>query len=393
MARKSKKNVELHDELKGGISNFEITGRVKLNDDSFGQLTASKNSPYKYVNTRFGLEISEGITVWVQLMDGYHTGNSEQIMRLDKNGEKLYIPWEERNNQDYVDQVRSFDLFRAGLKNSEEDGRIISEKFVSGVDLNTYLYENMSEGMKVTVRGEVEYNEYNGDINRNYSVQAVYLAEDYEKDGKTVHTENKAIMRQTYLVTEDTPPRKWKKELEETERLILSVKVPQYVGKRNGKEVRKTLPLPQAIVLRLTESLDLSKAEKVVNRLFKVDKDTVRELVLINDIVEGYEQAQGEVENNAELQELIDEGIMSEDEVKKQVTIRGNRISEVAYKQPFVRLNKETNERYMALDDEKYSLEALVVEDPEDDSMDMDDEEEELFGEVATDDEIDEFFQ
>ena len=130
--------------------------------------------------------------------------------------------------------------------------------------------------------------------------------------------------------------------------------------------------------------------KKIIERFFKVKRDTVREIVLINNINEGYEEATG-VEVNDEMRELIELGVFTEEDIKKQVTIRGNRISQLVFSQPAVNRNKETGEVKLQMDDNKYSPQAMVVPfiDGEDDGYDDEDSDE---GITVSDDEFTSLF-
>ena len=61
-----------------------------------------------------------------------------------------------------------------------------------------------------------------------------------------------------------------------------------------------------------------------------------------------------------ELRELVELGIMTEEEIKEQTSIRGNKISEIEYKGVSTRKNPDTGEVRPAIFDDKYTEEALV---------------------------------
>ena len=222
--------------------------------------------------------------------------------------------------------------------------------------------------MAVRVRGDVEYNEYKDEIYRRYNIKSVYLAEPYKnKEGETVTPEPMAQVRQTYILDEDALDKKWQKDLQEEGRTTLSLFVPQYLSQRKVGDkylpFKKTIPMHQGVVVKMKDMADekeLKVKKTIMEKFFKVKRDTVREIVLINNINEGYEEATG-VEINDELQELIDLGIMTEEDIKNQVTIRGNKVSEIVFAQPAVLRNRDTGDVALQMTDEKYSTEALIV--------------------------------
>ena len=236
-----------------------------------------------------------------------------------------------------------------------EDGKLIAKKFVSEVDAIDYLADHLTDGTKVHIGGDVEYQRYNGEIQRSFNITRITLAKE--------DVEPYAVMQQTYLVDAHSLPRKWEKELEENHQIKINTFVPQYVGKENGKTIKRTLAMPQQITLKATDD-NLDKRIKIVEKMFKVDKKAVRELVLQNKVVYGYEMASGEIEMTPELQELVELGIMTEEQIKNEVTVTGSKVDEVVFDHPVLR--KDGDGDYSKLYGfDRYAPEALIVPDDE----------------------------
>ena len=72
--------------------------------------------------------------------------------------------------------------------------------------------------------------------------------------------------------------------------------------------------------------------------------------------------------------------MLTEEDIKKQTTIRGNKVSEITFSKPVVKVNEEGSP-YLVLEDNKYAPEALF---PPQFDNDEDDVEDGLFD--ATDD-------
>ena len=179
--------------------------------------------------------------------------------------------------------------------------------------------------------------------------------------------ENLAQVRQTYLLDSDSLDRNWSRLLEKEGSMVIRAMVPQYLSQRKVGEnylpFKKTVPLVQALVFKMKDATDekeLDIKKQIVERFFKVKRDKVREIVLINSINEGFEQATG-IEVNDEMRELIELGVFTEEDIKKQVTIRGNRVSEMVFLQPAVTKNRDTGEVSLQMTDDKYAPEALIV--------------------------------
>lgn len=353
-------------ELKGGVSSFSLMGTAVVRDNALQGIQQKEGSTWRHVDSSFGVSTGEGNTVYARIWGGYKTDNPI-LRRWNNDNEFVEIKWENRLAEGVIDDIRPSELFRAGFE-KDEDGRLITKEFLSEIDFEEYLIEHLADGMPVRVRGDVEYNEYNDDIYRRYNVKSVFLAETYtNKEGEVVTPKPLAQVRQTYLLDEDALDKRWEKELQEDGRTTLSLFVPQYLSTRKVGDkyvpFKKTVPLHQGVVVKMSSAPDekeIMTKKKIMDKFFKVKRDTVREIVLVNNINEGYEEATG-VEINDELQELIDLGIMTEDDIKNQVTIRGNKVSELVFAQPAVLRNRDTGEVRLQLDDSKYAPEALIV--------------------------------
>lgn len=358
---------ELLTELKGGQSSFSLMGKAVVKDNALEGVQQKEGKTWRHVNSSFGVDTGDGNTIYARIWGGYKTDNPVLHKRSAEDNKYFQIPWGERLNEERIDSVSPFDIFRAGFERGE-DGRLIVKEFLSEIDFEEYLREHLADGMPVRVNGDVEYSEYNDDINRRYNIRSVFLAEPYKnKDGETISPEPLSQIRQTYLLDEHSLERGWEKELSKEGKTIVGAFVPQYLSQlQKGKkyiEFKKTVPLAQAIVIKMKDATDekeLESKKKIINMFFKVKRDTVREIVLINNINEGYDEATG-VEINDEMRELIEMGVFTEEDIKKQVTIRGNRISELVFSQPAVTKDKDSGDVKLQLNDNKYSPEALIV--------------------------------
>ena len=372
----AKEKVELLTELKQGASQFTLVGKAVIKDGALKGVLQKEGKTWRHVNSSFGVDTGDGNSVYARIWGGYKT-DKPTLKRWNSENEFIDIAWNDRLNESIVESVRDAELFRAGFEKDAE-GKLITKKFISEIDFEEYLREHLADGMKVRVRGDVEYSEYNENVNRRYNIKSVYLVEPYMKDGVEVIAEDTAFIKQTYLFDEDALKKGWERELDKNGEIVVPVLVPSYVSNRkvgdSYVDVKKTLPLSQAIVVRAkdkTDEAEIAMKKKIIEKFFKVKKGTVREAQLIININEGYEESTG-VELNDELRELIEMGVMTEDDIKKQVTIRGNRISELVFKQPAVR--KTDDGIVILIDDAKYAPEALIVPmiDGEDDDEDDD---------------------
>ncbi|KRL08028.1 hypothetical protein [Liquorilactobacillus hordei] len=363
MPTKSKNKLEK--ELKRGYASFRAWGMVGLGEDSIGEPQVSKHSTYKYANANFALKFGEGQQVYVQLMGGYDPAKPI-LKRFSKNKDEgiMDIKWEHRDNEEILKQVADNSFIFVSLEH-KEDGKLDEKKFLSELDAIAYLKTNLKDGEEVFVSGDIEYSRYNGKIQRRLNIKRIRLNEGYKKsDGTEVEPHKHEILgTQTYLVDNTSVSKRYDKELIEDGKTIISAFVPQYISKEDGKEIKEVVALPQSITVTATEE-NLELRKKVVEKFFKVkSRDVVREITCNIGFNEGYEQSSGDIELNDEVKELIELGLADEDEIKSELTIRGNKISEVLFLRP--RTDKDESGQPRLMLEDKYDPEVLVVPETE----------------------------
>lgn len=377
----AKEKQELMNDLQNGIHSFTLIGKVKLLEKNGLKGPSNKEGKTWYsVNSSFGVEIGDGNIVYPRINGGYSLDNPFLKRFSKKSKEMITIPYADRHNENLLKNCADSVFLRGGLAKGE-DGKPVLERFIDAIDFEAYLAEHLTDGLDIKVMGTVEYSP-GENVYRNYEVSSVFLNEEYQKGEETIPKKDPiAFIRQTYLLDDSALEKGWEKEYKETGETNVSVYVPQYLSKRRKAdgtyaEWKKTSPIPQNIVFKNTafgENISLESQLKLANLLFSVKRGKVRELNLFVSINEGYSTQTGDIEISAEMQELIDMGLVSEDEIKTQVTVRGSRISELLYSKPVFVKDDDSDKPRLALTDEKYSEQALVFPD-----MDDEDEEEEI---------------
>lgn len=364
-------NEQPYSELKGGTARFKITGRVKIDEDSLPGAQQKEGSTWRHVNSSFRVQTDEGNSIYVRIWGGYKTDNPILYkFSADRSEGMIKVKWDSRKEPSVLEKVSNASLLRATLE-KDESGKRITKEFLSEIDFEEYLQEHLHDNQLVTLTGDVEYSEYQGEVQRRFNLRNIYMAEPYEKDGETIEPQQESLLYQTYIVDSDSVSRRANKELEDNGETTINAFVPQYVSSANigGKyrELKKTVPYPQGLVIRVKKKSDgtddLELKQKLVEKVFGVSRGTVREVTTSNKIIEGYNEST--VDNledvmSPELRELVELGIMTEEEIKEQTSIRGNKISEIEYKGVSTRKNPDTGEVRPAIFDDKYTEEALV---------------------------------
>jgi hypothetical protein len=348
-------------ELQKGKSYVTVVGKAKVTDKTFA-LDQTSQSGYQYSRLNLGIETEEGNVIYGEMMGGYTPQNPVIYTFGKEDGSSLQINWADRFNESIIDSVADFRLFKAGLER-DENGKLIVKRFLSPYDMIAYLKEKLVDGMEVTVRGSFQFSEYNGNTQRRFQIQNIFLASPKkdEKTGELLPIEHRATFVQTILLDEESFKKITKEDAEAGE-VVVSAYAVDYVGKKNGKEIKKNLPFSLPIVVKINkENPEMTK--KILDALFKVKKGKVRELTIEGNIIEGYEKQEisdADIELSPEIKELIAMGLYSEEEAKKKMTVRGNKVSKLVFTRPYLVKDKEGNLK-IDMDDEKYTADDLIV--------------------------------
>lgn len=338
---------KLETELHSGYASFRLCGKVSISEDTFPKEDKKSASGWKYRRSSFPVKVGDSNLIYVQMMGGRSSDNPV-VYVMNKDNKATTINWDLRNNEEVLENISPRSFMRFYLE-KDESGKLVEKRFISEIDAIEYLSEHLKNDEKVKVNGQIEYSHYNGQIQRSFNITSISLAKDDD--------ENYAYIQQTYLADSHAIPRKWEKFLEENGEVKLNLYVPQYISKEDGKEVKQTLALPQ--VLTIKANGDTERVKKIVDKYFTVDKNVVRELTLQNNVVYGYEKTTGKVKITEELQDLIDLGLMTEEQIQNEATISGEKVNETILDHPIVRMDDNGNTTTLVKD--KYAPEALII--------------------------------
>lgn len=337
----------LETELRSGVSRFSAYGKVSISADTFPTDAVKAASGYTYKRVSFPVSVGDNNTIYVQMMGGY-SPKKPVIYARNTDNDPIEVNWDLRTNENILENIADRSFVKVRLE-KDADGKLIEKKFLSEFDAITYMADHLKDGQQVYIGGDVEYRHYNGQIQRSFNMTTVALDENEDRKPS-------AQLSQTYLIDSTSVDRDWEDQLEEKKQLVVNAYVPQYVGKHEGKQIKKTLAFPQQFVLKATDE-NMDKRKAIVKRFLLTDEGVVRELSLLCDLVDGYEESTGNVELSDDLKELIKLGFMTEEAAEKQMTIGGNRVRETVLVRPMLRRNNGQPELMM---EDKYAPEALV---------------------------------
>lgn len=369
----SKKKKEELTELQGGKNSVVICGVAQLKEEggSFEINSESKKSKngWKYSRANIGIKTAEGNVIYVESFGGHAMKGDIVVYTQNKDNEAIQVNWKDRNSEKIMKTINPFKLFKVGIEQDEE-GNIIQKEFMAEKDFIEYLKKHLKDGMEIKVKGSFEFQEYEGETRRKISINSVQLLTektvkkkvDGEVVQKTIKTEDQYLAKGilTLLIEEDTFSGVSKNNKEDGY-VTVQCYTPYYVGKPIKKNLAFTCPI--------TFKLKDSKTAKMIEKLMVASKGRVTELTITFEIREGYDSTvvdEDTIEIDEEMQELIDLGAMTLDDVIEQMTIRGNKISQLVFLKPLVTKTEDGKPKLMRTED-KYPSELLYEEEEEED--------------------------
>ena len=315
--------------IKRGQQNFTLIGKAKLGQYSFKIDEQSKKSAYIYSQANLTLKTKEG-EISASVMGGYNPEKDNVIYAFtkgnkDNKGQSITVSWEDRFDEEIIETVADMKLFKAGIS-KKEDGSIEYVKFLHPYDFINHLEQHMVDGEVYVVRGELQYQEYNGEMQIKKNITSVTLA----KEEIANDTEAHEAKFSTTILTDNNFLGKPDKE-------TMTVPVDCYVvdffneyNKQeivrtlNGKE-KKGLTMPVSMSFNFKIAKDMETTKKLLKYL-KPKRGAVTEIVM-----EGiFSKSQGELKG----EELTIDDL--DDDIKFMVEIGAYTLDEALGKVNFV---------------------------------------------------------
>lgn len=315
--------------IKRGQQNFTLIGKAKLGQYSFKIDEQSKKSAYIYSQANLTLKTKEG-EISASVMGGYNPEKDNVIYAFskgdkDNKGQSFTVSWEDRFDEEIIETVADMKLFKAGVS-KKEDGSIEYVKFLHPYDFINHLEQHMVDGEVYVVRGELQYQQYNGELKVNKNITSVTLAKEEIINNPETH---KAKFSTTILTDSNF--------LGKPDKETMTVPVDTYVvdffneyNKQeivrmvNGKEKNGlTMPVPMSFDFKIAKDIETTK--KLLKYL-KPKRGAVTEIVM-----EGiFSKSQGELKG----EELTIDDL--DDDIKFMVEIGAYSLEEALGKVNFV---------------------------------------------------------
>jgi hypothetical protein len=401
---------------------FEIIGKLSISKES------EKFKPYEYRSFPSGWARSR-LLFNIQSAENRHMLTTEGMFKEDgtglvytqeKNtvdekthvkikGEKMQIPWKDRNKPEIIEQVANFKKFvvdleqygrRYKLENAvkkQEEGILTDEElaelnldaeelqhelelskkrrkeFLSEYDFTEYLHKLLSSGKlkdKVfRVSGNILHTEYNGKIRKNLIPTRLYL-----EASNTPQTSTGTIT--VYYNKESLDIGSY----ESTKKYYVNGFVRDYDSSK--KEI---VPCPIQLVLDdNNEDEKASKTVKVLKRQFEVDGDSWKEFGVKVKLLDGAQKVDITDDMLTDFQkEMLELEAITMDDIRKEIggDVYGERVQEIVIvniSKGFTKGRKDTvfvdsDFVIKAIEPEQKETEDIGTEEDLDDLSDLDD--------------------
>ena len=357
MAKKTEKVA-----LKKGVSQFNIVGKVKINDNTFTVDTESQTSDYIYSRANIGVDTGNGL-VFSSLMGGYFAtrDNVIYVFGTKKNEagkvvadfeNKFTVDWDDRFDDDILESVADDCFIKVGIE-KDNKGKTFVKKFLSAYDAIEYLSEHLVDDTVVNISGNIQYQYYNDSVTVQKNIKSIYLSNKEDKDFKSE-------FRQTILLDADSVG-KFDKE---KNTYPIECYVVDYVGKVDGVEIKQNCAMPYTLYFDVLDAENPDKTKKIIDKFFKPSKkNNILELGIIGEFAEGGVISTATLDElDEDVKMMVELGMLSEEDALAKYT-NGNKERRMVIKQFITRNDSDDAEKKKLVimrSEDKYSIEDLI---------------------------------
>ena len=356
-------------EKKDWVSNFNLVGRPVINDYTFKIDERSDKSNWVYNALNLGIDCGEAHgTVYAECMSGYSEDGENKIYAhgKDENGnddfkKKIEVSWEDRFNDDVLEEIGDLAFFVVGLEKTSE-GKTFYKKFLSAYDAIAYIKEHLKEDMVVNVRGNLKYSSYNDTVQVRKNITSIVLSTKADDPSKY-----KATFTQSILIDKDSASLK---NIDKDKGVMfVDARVLDYLKEYNGiklvnaKGEAKGAQFPYKKQFEFELNLENEKQCKTIyEKLFKVKKN-VNQITFEGEFIEGGAVVTATLEDlPQDIRDLVDMDVYTEEEACAKCTANGGRERRMVLKKPMIKLVGDDKTPVIQKFDERFTEDDLVLD-------------------------------
>lgn len=292
------------------VSNFNLVGRVKINDNTF-KIDEVSDSGWEYSNLNLGVDCGERCgVVYANMMGGFSRERQNVIYVHGKKEDgsddwqnNFQIDWKDRFNEELLETIGDGCFIVVGLERTDSD-KLFRNRFLSQYDAINYIKEHLEDDDVVTVRGNLKYSFYNDNVTMQRDIQSIFLSKAEPKDFRATFRQSILLDKESVNPKEDIDT--------ELNRAKIHARVLDYIKEINGVEIKGNYPF------NFNFDFDFETKEKFTSfykAIFKVTKD-ITQVNFEGEFVNSGAVVQATAEDiSDDLKALIDIGMYTEEEV------------------------------------------------------------------------------
>lgn len=342
------------------ISNFSLTGKPIINDYTFKIDEHSERSSWIYNSMNLGIDCGEKFgVVYAEMMGGYSDDRENVIYAHGKDedgrddfSEKMTIDWEDRFNDDILEEVGDLCFINVGIEKTDK-GNTYYKKFLSAYDVIAYINEHLEDDMVVNVRGNLRYSVYQDNVQVRKNITSIALS---KVDDPSKYT---ARFTQSILIDKDSASLK---NIDKDKGVMyVDARVLDYLKEYNGVEVRGQFPYNVQFEFEMDFN-NQEQCKKIMDKLFKVKKD-VTQITFEGEFIEGGATVTATWDDVPDdIKDLVDCGVFTKEDALAKCSSSGGRERRMVLRKPYVRLVGEDKTPELQKFDGMYKEDDLVLD-------------------------------
>ena len=320
-------------ELKKGIRSFNVTGKLRLTNNTFNIDKQKEGSNYVYSNASLSLDCGSG-NVFCNIVGGHFKTGENVIYALGTKIEdgkvktdykkSLRIPFEKRFDEDTLKTVAN-DSFTFVNIEKDSDGNLISKKFLAKEDAIKYLQGTLEDGMVLNVLGDISFRVADdGRTLFTLNIKRVYLN---EKPNPTFHANF------TMAVVTDKDCYDSAQSIDENGYVNVDCYVAEYMKSYRGLE-KAVVPLPFSFAMDTKANTNW---KSVITNFFRPQNNFLAETT-----IEGYIASVGNTQEVTmddipdDVKQLVELGLISKEELASIGTNNNSLVQKLVFTRPNV---------------------------------------------------------
>lgn len=297
------------------IKNFKFTGYINFKMENL--VRDKSGSSWRMLN----FSITDGNNTHYVQSSEFGAGSTFKVRVVNEDGgyDAKDVYWNDRQKEEVIKEVASFNKkyvlgktvlhqhdFNEEILKAVRDGKIVSAKFEEG---------KIVSGTKVTVSGQVKLNYYNGNISQQYEISRFSIVKD---EVPCEFVGNISLVFTKGSVKDDV----------KNKRLVVNGYMAEYNKTLFGDKTPTGL-LPQTLVLNYEEVRNGEKLRSFLLNKMDVEKGKYFGMCFDVRFIRGAKESEPkDVKFTKEQKELIELGLMTEEEVMASMTVVGKKVTE-----------------------------------------------------------------